>query len=136
VEGISFYDEHYNPSLTQTKEGEVILTAGKEFSAVFRVDGLESIKRREFAALDLDAKRLAGLPPTITRAARKQGRLTLAVGVGGPAPKVDGKLQDWPKSLRWAALDDRRSGTVRIVGDRLYAAWRTGRSQCARQRRW
>jgi hypothetical protein len=126
VEGISFYDEHYNPSLSQTKEGEVILTAGKEFSAVFSVDGLGSVKRREFAALDLDAKRLAGLPPTLTRAARKQGRLTLAVAVGGTVPKVDGKLQDWPQSLPWATLDERASGTVRVVGDRLYAAWRAG----------
>ena len=126
VEGISFYDEHYGPSLAQTKEGEVILNAGKEFSAIFRVDGLQSVKRREFAAIDLDAKRLAGLPPTITRAARKQGRLTLPVAVGNTAPKVDGKLQDWPQDTAWAKLDERASGTVRVVGDRLYAAWRTG----------
>ena len=126
VEGISFYDEHYNPSLAQTKEGEVILTAGKEFSAFFRVDGLGGVKRRDFATIDLKAERLAGLPPTITFAPRKQGRLTLAIPTGSFAPKVDGKLDDWPQTLPWAKLDERASGSVRIAGDRLYAAWRTG----------
>ena len=126
IEGVSFYDEHFHPSLSQTKEGEVILIAGKEFSAIFRVDGLQTVKRHNFGTLEIDAKRLAGMPKTITRAARNQGRQTLRVALGGAAPKVDGKLNDWPQNVSWATLDARASGAVRIVGDRLYAAWRTG----------
>ena len=48
------------------------------------------------------------------------------VAVGGTAPKTDGDLADWPASMMWAKLDDHASATIRIVGDRLYAAWRTG----------
>ena len=108
------------------KEGEVIFIAGKEFSAIFRVDGLQSVKRQDFATLELNAELLASLPPTITRAARNQGRQTLHIAFGGAAPKVDGKLNDWPQNASWDALDARASGAVRIVGDRLYAAWSTG----------
>jgi hypothetical protein len=126
VAGVSFHDEHYGPRLAQTKAGEVILLAGKEFSAVFRVDGLQAVKRRTFATVTLDAARLAGLPPTIVVLPRKQGRQTLPVAVGGLAPKTDGDLADWPASTVWAKLDDRASAAVRIVGDRLHAAWRTG----------
>lgn len=126
VEGISFMDEHFHPSLSQTKEGEVILLAGKEFSAIFRVDGLAAVKRRTFATLDLSAQRLAGLPKTLVVQARQQGRLTLMVPVGGTPPAVDGALGDWAADVGWAKLDDRASASLRIVGDRLYAAWRTG----------
>ena len=126
VEGVSFYDEHYNPRLAQTKTGDVILLAGKEFSAVFRVDGLQAVKRRTFATLTIDAAQITGLPPTIVVQPRKQGRQTLPVAVGGTAPKTDGDLADWPAGTVWAKLDDRASAAVRIVGDRLHAAWRTG----------
>ena len=129
VEGVSFHDEHYGPSLSQTKEGDVVLIAGKEYSAVFRVDGLASVKRRVFTTLDIDAKLLAGLPPTITVVPRKQNRLSLSVVVGGAAPKVDGLLSpgEWTGGeTAWAILDGRARATLRIVGDRLYAAWSTG----------
>ena len=128
VEGVSFHDEHYCPSLSQTKEGEVVLIAGKEYSAIFRVDGLASVKRRVFTSLTIDAKLLAGLPPTITVVPRQQNRLSLSVGVGGTAPKVDGQLSpgEWSGETAWATLDGRARATLRIVGDRLYAAWRTG----------
>ncbi len=126
VEGVSFHDEHYCPSLSQTKEGDVILIAGKEYSAVHRVDGLASVKRRDFATVTLDAARLAGLPETITLPSRSKGKLSLSIAFGGAAPQVDGDLADWKESVEWAKLDDRASAAVRIVGDRLYAAWRTG----------
>lgn len=126
VEGVSFHDEHYGPSLSQTQEGDVVLIAGKEFSAVFRVDGLGSVKRREFASLEVDAARLAGLPETIVLAPRQQGRLSLLVGIGGTDPQVDGTLGEWTNEAAWANLDGRANAAVRIIGDRLYAAWRTG----------
>ena len=129
VEGVSFHDEHFCPSLQQTAEGEVVMIAGKEFSAIFRVDGLASVERRTFATIAIDAARLAGLPPTKTVVPRKQERLSLAVAVGGSAPQVDGRLEpkEWPvDSSAWATLDERASATLRIVDDRLYASWRTG----------
>ena len=127
VEGVTFFDEHYCPNLSQTRDGDVILIAGKEFSAIFRVDGLAGVKRREFATLNMDAARLEGLPQTQLLPARVQGRLSLPVVVGGEAPKVDGDLKEW-EDAEWAKLDSRASAAVRIVGDRLYAAWRTGDS--------
>jgi len=126
VEGASFHDEHYGPSLSQTKEGDVILIAGKEFSAIFTVDGLQNVKRRTFATVTFDATRLAGLSETIVVPSRQRGRQTLSVAGGGKAPEVDGDLADWKDGVEWARLDDRASATLRVAGDRLYAAWRTG----------
>lgn len=125
VEGVSFMDEHFGPSLQQTAEGDVVLIAGKEFSALFRVDGLQSVKRRTFATLHIDAERVRGRAETLVLPARVRGSLTHTVGVGGPAPTIDGDLGDWQGPMAWAKLDDRSSARVRIVGDRLYAAWRT-----------
>jgi hypothetical protein len=129
VEGVSFHDEHFGPSLSQTAEGDVVLIAGKEYSAIFRVDGLASVKRRTFASIDIPAARLAGVAKTMTVVPRKQERLSLAVALGGSAPQVDGRLdaKEWPSGqATLATLDGRASATLRIVGDRLYAAWHTG----------
>lgn len=125
VEGVTFLDEHFGPSLSQTKEGDVILIAGKEYSAIFRVDGLQDVRRRDFGALTLDAARLAGLPETLVVASRQRGPQTLTVAVGGEPPVVDGNLADWPET-GWVRLDDRASASLRIVDGVLYAAWRTG----------
>jgi len=66
------------------------------------------------------------LPETIILLPRAKGKLSLSVALGGAAPQVDGDLAEWKEGVEWAKLDDRASAAVRIVGDRLYAAWRTG----------
>ncbi len=124
---ISFEDEHYNPSITQTQEGDIYVVAGKEHSSIFRVDGFESIKRREFAMLDLTAQMLAKLPEQSVIATRKQTGDTLNVEITANDAPVDGKVDEY---AFWANLGptSSRQAAIRVGPKNLTAAYRTGDS--------
>jgi hypothetical protein len=126
---ISFEDEHFHPTITQTREGEVYLVAGKEHSSVFRVTGLSSVRRRRFEQVVLDAAMLSRLPAQMTIPARTKSGGQLLVGVGAPDPVVDGKVDEY---ATWAPIGsgDGRSASVLIGSRNLYAAWRTGDPKC------
>ncbi len=124
---ISFEDEHFNPTITQTDQGEIYLVAGKEHSSIFRVDGFASVKRRAFNPITLDAATLAKLPETSTKLARKQSFDRLPVEMGGAEPVVDGKVNEY--SI-WAPIEAGRKSSIRIGAKHLYAAWRTGDPAC------
>lgn len=125
IERVTFMDEHFGPSLQQTSDGEVILIAGKEYSAIYRVDGLQEVRRRVFTTMDIDAARLAGMPETRVVPSRVRGPLSMSVAFGGDAPVIDGALGEWSPA-GWARLDERASASLRVVNNVLYAAWRTG----------
>ena len=122
---ISFEDEHYNPSITQTKDGEIYLVAGKEHSSIFRADGFESIRRREFATIDVSAESLAKIPEQLVIVSRKQAANTMKVEISSDDSVVDGKVKEYD---RWANLGSTsaRSAAVRIGPKNLTAAYRTG----------
>lgn len=122
---ISFEDEHFHPTMTQTKDGTVYLVAGKEHSSIFRVTGWDSVKRRDFASLNLVQSTLASLPATKTTVARQQGRHRLKVATHGAPLAVDGQLTEWQKA-DWATISHNVSGAVAVSNDTLYAAWKTG----------
>lgn len=126
VDGYSFRGEDFHNSITQTVGGQIYVVAGHEFSGIFHVEGLETVRRRQFARLDLPASRLAALPATQVEKARRQVRRSLAVAVRLEAPPLNGDLSRWPASTQWAPLDRRASAAVLISGDSLYAAWKTG----------
>ena len=52
LENVSFEDEHFHPTVTQTKDGEIYLVAGKEHSSIFRLDGFENIRKVWFDRVD------------------------------------------------------------------------------------
>ena len=124
VDGLSFEDEHFHPTMTRTDKGDVFLVAGKEHSSIFRVTGWDSVKRREFARLNLVQSTLAALPETKTSAARRQGRQRLKVAMHGAPLTVDGGLNEW-QSADWATISPSISGAVAFSDDTLYAAWKT-----------
>lgn len=126
VDGVSFSAEHFHTTITQLQEGPIYVVAGHEHSSLLKVEGLESVHRREFAALDVSADALRGLPETRVERARKQTRDRLDVAIVDRAPAVDGRLDDWPEGTAWAPIGDRARGAVLVAGDRLYAAFRTG----------
>jgi hypothetical protein len=76
---VSFEDEHFGPTMTQTKDGEIHLVAGKEFGAIFRIEGFETIKRRDFRQ-DRADRRGARVAPTGAGDRRPQARPGHAVG--------------------------------------------------------
>ncbi len=48
IEGISFEQEHFHPSLGQLADGTIILTAGFDHSSLLRLEGLESVRPPRF----------------------------------------------------------------------------------------
>ena len=124
-ENVSFEDEHFHPTVTQTKDGEIYLVAGKEHSSIFRLDGFENIRRRDFGTVQLTSAATAALPETRVTKARQQGRATTYVNLLSEGPKVDGKLDDWSAGTRWQEIGNAGLATVTVSGDRLYAAFKT-----------
>lgn len=125
VSGYSYEDEHFHPTVTRTPDGNVYMVAGKEHSSIFRLDGFENVKTRNFATIQVTSLALAKLPATQVIPGRKQGRLTHNIPLNSPTPTVDGKLDvDW-KDAKWMDIGTAGKGALAISGDRLYAAWKT-----------
>lgn len=123
---ISFEAEHFHPTMTQTREGNVYLVGGKEHSSIFRVDGFDTIRRLPPRQLRIDAATLAKLPPRPAQEGPNPFEHKLPVAIGQKPPVLDGRLDDWPPATAWAQLDARASTALRVVGDTLYLAYRTG----------
>lgn len=125
VSGYSFEDEHFHPTVTCTKDGDVYMVAGKEHSSIFRLDGFASVKTRDFGTAEISEESQANLPGAQVFAARKQGRMTMNVARTAEAPVVDGKLEgDWSKA-NWVDIGTAGKGAVTVSGERLYVAWKT-----------
>ena len=151
VSDVSLHDENFWPSLTQTADGSVYVVDGGRVSLV-RVDGLDTIRRFDAEPVQVTTDDLARAQEWMTAAEIRrqaaQGSGTLKVTMTRrdekrAAPTVDGKLDDWPATTDWATIDRRgiranfnsnsqpydASAAVTVVGDRLYAAWRTNEKQ-------
>jgi hypothetical protein len=126
IEGLSFCDEQFHPTINQTADGTIYLVAGHEHSSILRLEGLETVRRLDFGTVEVTEKMLAALPQTHVEKARKTERNTLQVTLRDRAPQADGKLSDWPADTQWARLDDRASAAVLLTEKTLYAAWKLG----------
>ncbi len=124
----SFRQEHFHPSLGQLDDGTIVLVAGFDHSTLVRLEGFESIRRRDFGNIDLDDRAFQSLPGSVVQRGRREGREHLAIALldADGAPRVDGRLDDWPATTDWAPIGDRARAAVCVAGDRLYAAFRTG----------
>jgi hypothetical protein len=142
VTDVSLHDENFWPSITQVPDGRVFLVDGARTSLV-RVDGLDTIKRLPEQTINVTGADLDRARDWFARAetARQKSRGSgiLTVSLRANAPTVDGKLEDWPATTDWAAIDRRGikanfnsdskpydvSAAACVSGDRLFAAWRT-----------
>jgi hypothetical protein len=121
---ISFEDEHFNPTIHTTKDGEIYLVAGKEHSSIFRVEGFASMKRRTFPEVKLEATQLAKLPAEYLISVGKQGTARMGVEVGTEDAVIDGKLDEY---AQWVPIGDQggNQASVRFGAKLLSAAWKT-----------
>ncbi len=142
VTDVSLHDENFWPSITQTTDGTVYLVDGARTSLV-RIDGLDSLQAIPRTTLTVTPENLTEAADWYARAeARRQaerGSGILAVPLRAAAPTIDGKLDDWPPTTDWAAIDRRGvranfnsdskpydvAAAVAVTADHLVAAWRT-----------
>ena len=128
VDGVSFEDEHFHPTITQTRDdGSIYLVVGKEHSSVVKLEGLESVKRYDWGSVAIDTSHAAARRGTlIAEKSRKTDRNVLRIVMTDAAPTIDGDLSDWPKKGEsWARIDDRASASIAIGGGNLSLAFHT-----------
>lgn len=137
-------DETFWPTVSQARDdGAIYLCTGAgSTSSLVRVDGFERTKRIPARDIPVDQALLARCTAWQAELERERQALNapkeLALPLAAPAPAVDGDLADWAGAA-WAAVDERGTAanfnsdsrpyavhaSLRIAGDRLYAAWRT-----------
>jgi hypothetical protein len=142
VNDASLGEEDFWPSITQTADGTVYLTAAN--SAIVRVEGLEKIRRLPDSAVEVTPEQLAAAQAAAVRRElerrsreAKPGSNRLKVAIRAKAPEMDGKLDDWA-GADWATIDERTeqvgdwghrkaktAAALAVSGDRLYAAFQT-----------
>lgn len=141
VNDASLSEENFWPSIAQTSDGNVYLTAYN--ADVINVSGLETIKRLPKMPLtltqaDLQAAQAYFVQSEAERQRQQQDPGPLTVAMKAAAPVVDGKLDDWADA-KWATIDVRTelvgdwgkreaktTAALTVSGDKLYAAYRTG----------
>ena len=126
VDGVSFEDEAFQVAMQQTDDGDIFVVAGKEHISLCRLEGLETVGRKDWGAIEVTPAMLAGLSPTLAEAPRTQFRNELLVPLTDKAPAVDGRLNEWSSVTNiWAQIDGRTRAALTISGGRLFAAFRT-----------
>ncbi len=142
LDELTLSGENFWPTITQTPDGEVYLSAGRTMSLA-RLDGLNTLRRLPDAQIQVGAGELQAaqtqlLNQEATRQ-QNQGDRTLQVAVRRAAPVVDGQIGDW-SAAKWVDIDNSGvkaffnsntrpydiSAAVAVSGDRLFAAYRTG----------
>lgn len=125
LDHVSFREEHFWPTMTQMEDGTIYLCAGKEHSSIFRVEGLETVRRYEFGELVVTDDQLAGKPDSLWVRSRTLVKRQMTVPIRKRSPQLDGHLEDWPPSC-WQDLPMGVRAALCVAGDRLYAAFQTG----------
>jgi hypothetical protein len=136
-------EENFWPSITQTDDGDVYVVTN--FPAIIRVDGLDSIRRLAPSTLHIDSDMIkqSGIffaSAELFRQRMTHGSSSLIVPVSTMRLPVDGDLSEWDPN-QFVTVDERSkqvgdwgrtklqtTAALRVAGDRLYAAFKTGDS--------
>jgi hypothetical protein len=136
-------EENFWPSITQTSDGQTYVVT--DYPALIRVDGLDSIRRLSASTLHITADVLEHAKNYFETAevSRQQATQvsTLIVPVEAAPLPVNGDISTWDPKL-FVAIDERSKlvgdwgrtkiqtlAALRVAGDRLFAAFRTGDPQ-------
>lgn len=124
----SFGEETFWPTVTQlTESGSIYLAAGKEYTALFRVEGWETVRRLAPWTVELAPDDAAPARRQQAAGTQERRQMTVSVHPAG-AVTVDGDLAEWD-GADWVTLDADRGlrAAVAVAGDALVVAYRTGR---------
>ena len=152
VNNLSLQGEDFMPMLTQTPQGTFLQGVGT--GSLFRIEGLEEVKRLPRQTLDISAQQLVAAQTFAVQseAARQakdaQAARPMTVSLGAKTPVVDGKVDEW-NAPDFVTVDVRRVSTggwppnyrdsptqaaLAVAGDRLYAAFKTDEPELLRNR--
>ena len=128
VDGVSWEDECFYPTINQTATGDIYIVTGKEHISLLKLNGLDKVQRTSWGTITVTPAMLAGLPATVEEAVPKQARKILEVTLGGTAPIVDGNAADWSTvgAGHVARIDQRTTASLHIADSRIFAVFRTG----------
>lgn len=139
---ISPDDEHFFPTINQTRDSSIYLVAGKIFSAIVHVEGLETVRRIPSQPLMVSAQMLKQAEEFASQNERarqaEQGTDTLRISLRSSEPRMDDQMADW-EDADWVDIDRRgvaanfgskskpyaETGAMAISDSRLFAIWRT-----------
>ncbi len=121
MDGLSFEQEHFHPTITQIPGGEVYMMAGFTCSSIYHLEGWESIRRRDFGTVWMTPEIAGRLPESESEPRRKPGRQELEVR---PLPASVERLAAWKPDSK-VAIDRRASAAVAVDQTHLYIQWQT-----------
>ncbi|MFQ5572587.1 MAG: hypothetical protein ACE5G0_23180, partial [Rhodothermales bacterium] len=126
IEGVSFNEEHFWPTLTQLDTGAIYLVAGKEHTSLFNLTGFDTVERRDFGSVIINEETAVQPEPTRIEEASRQTPRHMTIAIRTLPPRVDGDLGDW-NDADWVTVDAPRGITsaVTVAAGRLYVAYRT-----------
>jgi hypothetical protein len=144
VSDLTTGEENFWPSITQTDDGKVYVVTN--FPAIMRLDGLDTIRRLAPSTVrvspDMLEQARSSLASTeLSRQAANQASTILLVPVSTAPISLDGNLSKWdPKQFviiderskqvgNWGQARVQALAALRVGGDRLYAAFKTGETQ-------
>ncbi len=121
MDGFSFEQEHFHPTITQIANGAIYLVAGFVSSSLYHVEGWDTVRRREFGTVTMTADLAASLRANQTDPRRGTGSQELEL-TRLTAPITN--LASWkPTSL--VTIDNQVTGGVAFDERFLYLQWQT-----------
>lgn len=121
MDGFSFEQEHFHPTITQIPNGEVYLVAGFACSSLYHVEGWDSVRRRDFGTISLTADYLDTLPEVQIETQRKPGTEELILEhLTTPLANI----ASW-KPASTVKIDSRASAGIAYNDEHLYIQWQT-----------
>lgn len=138
-------EESFWPSIARTRDGNVYLVC--TYPSIIRIDGLDSLRRLAPRTIEVTAAMLEqGLAwHTACEVSRQEAGLAAAtalpLALRAEAPRVDGRLEEWPANAfvtidarqkstgNWSRRELRTRAALAVAGGRLYAAFSTREPQ-------
>lgn len=142
VTGLTAGEENFWPSITQTEDGAIYVVTN--YPAIIRVDGLDSIRRLSSSTIHVTPGLLEEATAyfkslELSRQHRSaQVSDTLTIPVQASPLTLSGDLSTWDSKFfvtiderskligDWGRTKLRTSASIRVAGNRLFVAFRTG----------
>ena len=111
---LSFQQEHFHPTINQLADGGIYLVVGYQQGTIVHLEGLETVRRRDYGWITLRSAQATAASAGSTRPSGRQDRHEFNVPLRSRAPRLDEGLSDWPETKDWMRIDDRATAAVAV----------------------